>query len=517
MNTPDQISVEIYNDLVDKYASKIDSIYSVFEKRGIREKLTFGGRFMFKFLRPNLITVEQYVYLQHVCRILRNAVTRFKDMALSSDAWMAQAGLIDRERELVSIYPGYDRLSVTARWDSFMQGDELHFVELNAECPAGIAYQDVAAHVFDDLPFVQDFKKRYNVLRWELRQRLLDELLKAYAFWHGHRKFKKPVIAIVDWKEVPTYTEFQLFEEFFKSKGFTAIIADPRDLEYDGQRLTAHGQAIDLVYKRILTNDCVEKPLETKALVDAYRDLNVCMINPFRAKIVHKKSIFAVLTHEKNQDLFTGEELHIIGKHIPWTRKVQEEMTTLDGHRIDLIECISHEKDKFVIKPNDEYGGKGVYLGKETAQEEWNRLIQKALDGEFYVVQEIVPIPKVPFPVVSNGKLEYHDMVVDMDPYAYGPDVDGVLTRLSASSLANVTAGGGTTPTFVVSPISGASKKTIVTVSKTAAATKRAAKRAGKGRTKSAARKQAKSKKPKFKAKTNRRHKKSIHRKSGKR
>jgi hypothetical protein len=57
-----------------------------------------------------------------------------------------------------------------------------------------------------------------------------------------------------------------------------------------------------------------------------------------------------------------------------------------------------------------------------------------------------------------------------------------------------------------------------VTVSKTAAATKRAAKvRAGKVRTKSAARKQAKNKKPKLNAKTDRRHKKSIHRKSGKR
>lgn len=473
MEYPDQTAIKVYNDLVDQYASKIELIYSTFEKHGIREKLTFGGRFMFKFLRPNLITVEQYVYLQYVCRILRNAVTRFKDMALSSDAWMAQAGLIDRERELVSIYPGYDRLSITARWDSFMMGDDLHFVELNAECPAGIAYQDVAAHVFDDLPFVRDFKKKYHVLQWELRRRLLDELLKAYAFWHGHRKFKKPVIAIVDWKDVPTFTEFQLFEEFFKSRGYSAMIVDPRDLEYDGERLIAKGQGIDLVYKRILTNDCVERPLETKALVDAYRDLNVCMVNPFRAKIVHKKSIFAVLTHEKNQDLFTGEELHVIAKHIPWTRKIQEEMTTLDGHRIDLVECISHEKDKFVIKPNDEYGGKGVSLGRETGQEEWDKLIKQALNGEFYVVQEVVPIPKVPFPVVSNGKLEYHDMVVDMDPYAYGPDVDGVLTRLSASSLANVTAGGGTTPTFVISPISGASRKTVAQISKRAMKTRK--------------------------------------------
>ena len=42
------------------------------------------------------------------------------------------------------------------------------------------------------------------------------------------------------------------------------------------------------------------------------------------------------------------------------------------------------------------------------------------------------------------------DFVVDLDPYLFFGEVEGFLTRLSGSSLANVTSGGGQVPAFVV-------------------------------------------------------------------
>ncbi|HND77471.1 MAG TPA: circularly permuted type 2 ATP-grasp protein, partial [bacterium] len=459
MNTSD--TIQFYNALVKNHERRIQAVFEKHLKQCAKEKLTFGGRHMYSFLRPNFITLEQYRYIQYVCKILRNAVTKFKNAALENPIIMEQAGLLDRERELVMMDPGYDRLSITARWDSFMAGDELKFVELNAECPAGIAYSDIAAKVYDKLPMIREFKKHFNVEKFTIRQELLNGLLSTYAVWRGNKKNKKPRIAIVDWREVPTFTEFQLFQEFFKSKKLDCIIVDPRDLTYEKGRLMAGKKEIDLVYKRILTNDCVEKPEETKALVQAYRDQNVCMINPFRAKLVHKKSMFAVLTHEKNQKLFNGEELSVVLKHIPWTRMLRDEITYFNGKQIDLLDYVSTYKNNFVIKPNDEYGGKGVCLGMEATDQQWSAVLHEAKNGEHYVVQELVKIPKQPFPTVINGNLEFVDMVVDMDPYAFGPNVEGILTRLSASSLANVTAGGGTTPTFVITKKTKKAKKTL--------------------------------------------------------
>jgi hypothetical protein len=46
------------------------------------------------------------------------------------------------------------------------------------------------------------------------------------------------------------------------------------------------------------------------------------------------------------------------------------------------------------------------------------------------------------------------DRIVDTAPFCWqGERVDGTLTRISTSTLVNVTAGGGSTvPTFVVEP-----------------------------------------------------------------
>jgi hypothetical protein len=48
--------------------------------------------------------------------------------------------------------------------------------------------------------------------------------------------------------------------------------------------------------------------------------------------------------------------------------------------------------------------------------------------------------------------VEFHDMLVDLAPYMFRGKLSGFLTRLSASSLANVTSGGGQIPAFRVEP-----------------------------------------------------------------
>lgn len=451
----DQVSraISFYEDLLDKHTNDLHAIHDAFTEECIRKKLTFGGRPVFNFLRPNFLSAKQYDEIQIICLHLRNAITKFKHAAFGDPAIMSQAEILEGERSLVEIDPGYDRLSITARWDSFMQSDgNIKFVELNAESPAGIAYSDMAADVYRNLPFVKEFAKQYTILDWNVRKTLLRELLATYVVFRGHKKRKKPHIAIVDWNDVPTYTEFELFCEFFKAEGYECAIVDPRELNYANGVLTAGGFEIDLVYKRILTNDCLERPAETSALVEACRRMDICLINPFRAKIVHKKSVFAVLTHEKNEHLFSRTELSVIKKHIPWTRVIGEEKTIYRGRSVDLVDYIASHKNDFVIKPNDEYGGKGVTLGKEATIEVWDTAIKDALAGEPSVVQEIVELPRVRFPRYVDGSLRYENMVVDLDPFVFGQKVDGVLTRLSSSSLANVTAGGGTTPTFIIHP-----------------------------------------------------------------
>jgi hypothetical protein len=106
-----------------------------------------------------------------------------------------------------------------------------------------------------------------------------------------------------------------------------------------------------------------------------------------------------------------------------------------------------------VLKPNDEYGGKGVLLGWETRQGDWDRAIGTALADQpgTWIVQERIPVRREIFPQFdSEGRVTMRDMLVDVAPYLFRGRMGGYLTRLSATGLANVTSGGGQVPAFVV-------------------------------------------------------------------
>ena len=147
----------------------------------------------------------------------------------------------------------------------------------------------------------------------------------------------------------------------------------------------------------------------------------------------------ALLSDPRYARLYTPSQRAAIRRHIPWTRRVRPE----------LAEDIARRREKLVLKPNDEYGGKGVILGWTVGQSEWEAAIDTATTQR-YVVQEAVPIPHVPFPVVLDG-LRYLDLMVDLDPYLFDGRPGGFMTRVSAAALLNVTAGAGSVvPTFVV-------------------------------------------------------------------
>jgi uncharacterized circularly permuted ATP-grasp superfamily protein len=257
-------------------------------------------------------------------------------------------------------------------------------------------------------------------------------------------------MAILDWREVPTYSEFVLFASYVESQGIPCRIVDPREVEYHKGQLRAGDFRIDLIYKRVLISELIQRGGLDHPVVQAVRDRNVCMVNPFACKILHKKASLAVLSDDENRSMFPKDELEVIDRHIPWTRLVRERYTFFEGRRVDLISFILRERETLVLKPNDEYGGKGVVLGWMTSPADWEKAVQRALE-EPYVVQKRVPIPAEPYPSLVDGRLQITERLQDTDPFVfYGAYGDSCVTRLSTEALLNVTAGGGSEPPTVL-------------------------------------------------------------------
>jgi len=419
-----------------------------------RRGLYFGHRPLCPVLRPRFQTAEQYRLLRDGCAILLRAFDRVYRAALENAALRHQFGLADWEEALMEKDPGFADPSPTSRIDTFFLPDQgvFHLTEYNAETPAGAAYGDALAETFLALPAMRPFLRRYDVRPLPARHGVLHALLASYEQWGGGKR-SAPRIAILDWREVPTHNEFVLWVDYFRARGLEAVIVDPRDTELARGRLIAAGAAVDLIYKRVLISELVERCGRDHAVIRAVESGAVCMVNPFRCKLLHKKASLAVLSDERNAELFPDDERRAIDGHVPWTRLVAERSTRYRGRTIDLMPFVVAERERLVLKPNDEYGGKGIVLGWEVDAATWERALQTAL-AEPFVVQERVPIPSEPFPSFVDGHVVLADRILDVNPFAYhGAYVDGCLSRLSSAALVNVTAGGGSqAPTFLLEP-----------------------------------------------------------------
>jgi uncharacterized circularly permuted ATP-grasp superfamily protein len=414
-------------------------------------KLTFGDRIHCPFLRPFFLTEHDEARLRVAAEPLVAVGERVVRAALATPARFNQLGMSEAETRLVRIDPGYATASTASRLDAFLLPDGIHFAEYNAESPAGPGYTQRLCELFDELAVMARFKESRPVRYHRPIDMLLGALLASYREWG--RGGAAPQMAIVDWREVPTWTEFEILRDAFVAAGVQTLVCDPRDLEFRAGSLTAHGQRIDLVYRRVLLNDIVARPAECAALVAAYEAGAVCVANTFRCKLAHKKAFFAVLTDPVNAALFSEEERRIIHAHVPWTRLLADVATEKDGRREGLLAIALREKDRLVLKPNDEYGGKGVLLGWEMTDSQWSSAIDAALADPHgtWILQQRIPIRREVFPEFdANGHITMRDVLVDLAPYLFRGRLGGYLTRLSGSGLANVTSGGGQVPPFVV-------------------------------------------------------------------
>jgi hypothetical protein len=443
-----------YHALLEDEPALVQEVEDRFFTRMRARHLTFGGRMLCSFPRPNLVSPAVYGQIGEVCHAIFGAIEKV-EKSLGEALWN-RVDLLPEERELARFAPGYTRSSPLARLDSFVTPSSYQYVELNAETPAGSSYADTLGEVFLEIPVVRRFQERWRLRPFHTSRRLLATLLGCYREAGG--RAEHPTIAVVDYEDVPTRVEHHMVREYFESQGCPALVCDPRHLEYGDRRLHHEGRAIDIVYKRLLVNELLEKKDAVGPLLEAARDRAVVVVNPFRCKAIHKKAIFAVLTDDDVQGLLTGEERAAIRAHVPWTRRVQEARTSHGGREIDLPTFILERRESLVMKPNDEYGGKGVFIGWEMTDADWAEALEEAL-GSSFVVQERVHVERQEFPVLTPGErgsggaaLRFADFVVDLDPYVFAGGVEGFLTRLSATSLANVTSGAGQVPSFLVEP-----------------------------------------------------------------
>lgn len=442
-------------DIIRRYNESFDdataeATHALLQSALEQADLSFGGRLLCHVLRPQLLTEAEYATIQAECALLLAALNRAYQAVTEDPGIRAELALSPLEEAAIAIEPRYASPTPFARLDSFFSHADgsLQFVEYNAETPAGVGYEDVLSGIFLTLPQVRQLARQHPLRAVDGTGTVLATLLDLFreAGLPG-----TPAVAVVDWADVPTKREHEIMAERFRALGIPAVVGAPDELRYADGVLRLRDAAVNIVYKRVLVGELLESCGLEHPLVRALSDGAAIMANGFRCKLLHKKAIFAVLSDERFAHVYTPAEQAAIRVHVPWTRRVADRATTIDGQPIDLLTWAETNQEQLVLKPNDDYGGRGVVLGWEVDGKTWSAALRDGLDTPTVVQARVRVTPEL-FPLWDGQRLTIEPRYVDLDPYAYGGQrVHGVLTRLSATGLLNVTAGtGSVAPTLII-------------------------------------------------------------------
>src|SRR5579871_492844 len=398
------------------------------------QNLAVAGRPVSPVLRPHFITRRQYTGLVKAVESLSSAIERVQNMAILNPALQSRIELLPAEKMLAAVDPGYPFLSVTSLINTNINNGTLRFAQYNPDTPTGVAYGEVLADLFYEAAPVKEFRKRYTLVKLPGAKYLLKAILQAYKEWGG--KHKRPNIAILEFRQ-PFHTtdsgENVLLAEYFRKEGFFTETASPDQLEYRNNILRKGDFTIDLIFRRIRIQEFLVRFDLSHPLLRAYRDHAVCVVNSFRSEMAQKKAIFDLLTDDVVTSSFPAVERKAIREFVPWTRVVNTSKTTYQDQEIDLPDFILKNRERLVLRPNDEAGEYHSFVGTESDDSRWEKAVRTAMRSPYVVQEAVEPVHDI-FPLLQYGHLEMRKMRIDLQPHTYLGKVQGCSSWLTAAS-----------------------------------------------------------------------------------
>ncbi|MCF6463505.1 circularly permuted type 2 ATP-grasp protein [Clostridium sp. Cult1] len=375
--------------------------------------------------QPMFVTEEDIETFNIIGKTLISIANKVTKKYLESPKYRKKFKYPKLLEELILVDPGYDINIPIGRFDLFYGGkDRFKFIEVNTDGTSGMNEDNIFSNILLETKSMETMKEKYNISYFELINSWVDESLKIYSEFN--KKVDKPNIAIVDFTETGITAEFETFKNAYIAKGYNAIIADPRDLRYKDGKLYYENMRIDLIYRRIVTVEFIEKAEEISDLIEAYKDGVVCVIGSLRSQIMHNKIIFKILHDKETLSFLSEEERQLVKNHIPITEEF--------GGDERIFEKVLKNKDQYIIKPIDSFASQGVNAGRDFSYEKWEEVLTKCWNKD-YLFQEFIDPYTRPFVQFEDGELKVRDFKLNIGVYMYNGRFAGVYTRISRENI----------------------------------------------------------------------------------
>lgn len=428
-------------------------------KRMAEYDMTMKGKPFPTFLKPYLVDLEEKKQFEESTMLIMAAIENVADAFFSDPKFKNLLELDGRVAEYAKMNPVYPNRQIVTRLDAFFipETKAIKFIEFNCDSPSGMGWHDMMVDMFSELDSVKGLGESYTLQADKFLDTHSDMLMKKYHQFceaKGEKPSDDPLFAMVCASDSTIKTDVEIIAQVLRDKGIRSRWIDTRDFTYDGKKLMHDGEEVHLIYRDAI-QEFLNEPYfgHTDAALNAYRDGNICFINPFSSRVGGLKSVLAVMSDSRFNYLFTEEQIEAIAKYIPWTRLLRNNETDYEGKTVKLLDFVKENRAKMVLKPSSGYGGMDVFIGPEYDDAEWAKHVDTfATPPNNFVVQELVPIPLDDFPVMDGDTFKgYEKKKVNINFWAYDGTFGGAFARASTGSVINVHQGGGLVPVYYVS------------------------------------------------------------------
>lgn len=414
-----------YIDLIMTNPKKYFEDYKIALEKVSNSTAIYKGEPVPFLAHPMFVTESELNQFQKISDMMISITNKLTKAYLENEEFRKYFGFSKLLEELILVENGYDINVPIGRFDIFFKDyDNFKFCELNTDGSSAMNEDNQLAQILLESQALKDFGKQYKLNYFELFFSWVDESIKIYNKYTGEDK--KPNVAIVDFIESATTFEFEEFKKSYEERGYNCIIVDPRHLKYKDGNLYHEDYKIDLVYRRIVTFELIERSEEIKDFIQAYKDKAVCVIGSIRSQIVHNKIVFKILHDEFTLNLLSPEEQDFVKNHIPHTG--------IFGGGISVFNKILNNKEKYIMKPFDLNASRGVYTGRDFSQEEWEEKLLESWNKD-YLYQEYCDPYTRDFVVYENGEAVVKEFKQIIGLFLYNEKLAGLYARIGENNI----------------------------------------------------------------------------------
>ena len=345
----------------------------------------YHGKTIYSLYVPKILNEETVQVFKQTAETMASIMQKVIREYQKNADYRKLFGFSKRIEELILHNPLYKNILPVCRVDIFYNESDgsFYFCELNTDGSSSMNEDRELCKAFEKTALYKSLNVDYEIRSFELFNSLVDAFLSNYETYPY--KAAKPTVAIVDFLELGcSMEEFEQFRKSFEKRGVKAYVCDIRSLHLCKDRLCMeNGEVVDLIYRRAVTSDICEREAEVQDFMEAVLTHKVCCMGGFCTQAVHDKSLFYILRHEMTGRILTEEENRFVAEHIPYTEELTESVVAKLG--------VLDEKEKWLIKPKNSYGARGIYAGVRCSLSEWEKVVRENQDTNYIVQQFVMP------------------------------------------------------------------------------------------------------------------------------